>query len=651
MLIAANRITKFYGQQDLFKKASLHINFVEKVGLVGPNGSGKSTLIRMLLGEVMPDEGDIHRARHVRVGYLPQDVLSLRGRTVLEQVLEVAEETRSVEREMRAVEAELEAAEASDREELAARLSHLLERYQFLGGYDLRPRAEKILMGLGFLPEDMVRLVDTLSGGWAMRVALARLLLSDPDLMLLDEPTNHLDLESLRWLEEYLTQVASAVLVISHDRTFLNKVVSRIVEIQDGDLVSYPGNYDLYRKERDKRDELRWAAYRAQQEQFRQVERFVERNRARKDRARQVQSRIKAMEKVARIEPPRSLDELKFRFAPAPSSGRIVAELERITHGYDGLTLYIDASLVLQRGDRVAILGPNGSGKSTLLKVLAGQLTPLRGGRRLGHGVRVAYFAQHQLDQLNPEKSVLEEVTDSAVHPHQGELRTLLGAFQFRGEDVFKKVRVLSGGERSRLLLCKILLAGANLLLMDEPTNHLDIGSREVLESAMKDFHGTLCLVTHDRRLMNVVANHVLVMRAGGWDLFPGTYADYERIWIGRASPSLARPRGDARVPKRDRELRRMEAEWRNRFSRLRAPLEAVIVQVEEEVNRATRRLEEIQEEMGSRELYRDPERVKSLQMEYVTLKSQIAAWTQRWEGLHLQMEALEEQMARERPA
>jgi ATP-binding cassette, subfamily F, member 3 len=651
MLIAANQITKFFGQQDLVHKANIHIHFGEKVGLVGPNGSGKSTLLRMLLGDVAPDAGEIHRARHVRIGYLPQDILSVRGRTVMEQVLEVAEEARALEREMREVEGELAVAPENEKEDLAARLAQLLEQYHMLGGYELRPRAEKILMGLGFEIQDFERMVDTLSGGWIMRVALARLLLSDPDLLLLDEPTNHLDLEALRWLEQYLGQVPSAVLVISHDRAFLNRVVNRIVEIADGEIVTYTGDFDAYRAEKARREEHRWAAYRAQQEQIRQVERFVDRNRVRKDRARQAQSRLKALEKIERIEPPRRTEDLRFRFPQAPPSGRIVAELERVSHGYSGKPLYTEASLVLQRGDRVAILGPNGSGKSTLLKILAGDLTPLRGTRRLGHGVKLAYFAQHQMDQLHPDKTVLEEVGDVAVHPHQGELRDLLGAFQFRGDHVFKRVRVLSGGERSRLLLCKILLLGANLLLLDEPTNHLDIGSREVLENAMKEFSGTLCLVTHDRRLMDAVATHILSMRPGGWELFPGTYDDYERVWAKR--PSSHTPLPDPkfeRVPKRDREQKRSEAEWRNRFFRLRAPIESSIAEIEGRVEETTRRLEDIETEMANPELYRSPERVKALRVEHADLKSDIGRWTHQWEEWHLQLEELEDRMTRERP-
>jgi ATP-binding cassette subfamily F protein 3 len=653
MLVSLHQVRKFYGKQDLFDRVDLQIREGEKIGLVGANGSGKSTLIRMILGEVSPDGGEIHRARSLRMGHLPQDVLSLRGGTVLDKVLEVASEMKAMEAEIRALEEALSSCgKEEEREEMAKRLAHLEERFRLLGGYELRPKAQKILMGLGFEERDFARPVETLSGGWAMRAAMARLLLVEPDLLLLDEPTNHLDLEALRWLEGYLTEVPSAVLVVSHDRTFLNKVVERIVEVEEGKLFSYRGGFDAYRQQKEKRLEQQWAAYRVQLEKIRQMERFIERNRARKDRARQVQSRIRALQKMERVEPPRSHRDLKFRFPPAPPSGRLVVHLERITFGYGEAPLYQEATLHLHRGDRVAILGPNGSGKSTLLRLLAGQLTPERGGRRLGHGVRVAYFAQHQMDLLHPEKTVLEELMDSSPQLHQGELRNLLGAFQFRGDAVFKKVRVLSGGERSRLLLCRILLEGGNLLLLDEPTNHLDIDSREVLEEALRKFDGTLCLVTHDRRLINRVANRILVMRPGGWELFPGTYEDYERIWRRRPQEETAEEEDLGRkAPKKDRIQRRLEAEWRNRFYRLRAPLEAEIARIEQDVEEVTARLDEIREQMAAPDLYASPERVLRIRMEHDRLKQQLEELTRRWEERSLELEELKERMERERPS
>lgn len=651
MLIAANRVTKYYGKQDLIRRANLHIHSGEKVGLVGANGSGKSTLLRILLGQVEPDEGEVHRARHVRVGYLPQDVFSLKGATVLDHVMDVAEEARWVERELREVESELESTPEGQRQELAVRMAQLLERFHHLGGYDLRPRAEKILVGLGFNEEDFHRPVETLSGGWMMRVALARILLGDPDLLLLDEPTNHLDLEALSWLEEFLVGMQASLLVISHDRAFLNRVVSRILEIEDAQIISYAGNFDFYKQEKERRLQQRWAAFRTQQEQLRQMERFIERNRARKDRARQVQSRLKAMAKMQRVEPPKRPDEIKFRFSPAHGSGRILMELEGVRVELGGKPLFNNASLVLERGMAMAVLGPNGSGKTTLLRVLAGELTPRRGTRRLGHGVKVAYFAQDQMEQLHPEKTVLEELMDCTHHPHQGELRDLLGAFHFRGDSVFKRISMLSGGEKSRLLLCRVLLSGANLLLLDEPTNHLDISSREVLERALMDFQGTICLVTHDRELMNRVANYLLVMRPGGWELFHGNYHDYQRIWVRRAvQPATQSPQQAARATRKDKEQRRLEAEWRNRFFKLRAPLKEEIARLEDQVERATQRMDQIQWELSEPQLYKFGEKVRALQEEFLGLRSQVQQWTARWEELNWELERMEQDMAEQRP-
>lgn len=644
MLIGANQVTKFYGKQDVIRRASFTLSQGEKVGLVGPNGSGKTTLIRLILGELEPDEGEIHRARHIRIGYLPQEVMDLKGKTVVEQVLDVAQEARWLEGEIRRLQEELEELPPGQREEGASKLAQLLERYQYLGGYDLKARAEKILMGLGFREEDFRRPVESLSGGWMMRVALARLLLSDADLILLDEPTNHLDLEALKWLEEFLAAWPNGILVVSHDRSFLNKVVTRILEIDQGEVTSYHGNFDRYREEKRKRLEQRWAAYRVQQERIKQIERFIERNRARKDRARQVQSRLKTLSKMEIIEPPREPGELRWRLPDAPPCGRIVVELEDVWFGYGTGYVLKDVRLVLQRGDKIAVVGPNGCGKSTLLKLLAGELSPLKGYRKVGYGVKIAYFSQHQIQGLNPQKTVLEELMDCASHPHQGELRGLLGSMGFRGDAVFKKVSVLSGGEQSRLLLCKILLSGANLLLFDEPTNHLDIPSREVLEAALAQYEGTICLVTHDRRLIDRVASHVVALGPERLELFHGNYSDYEALKRNKEGPEEPH-REIARKPaKSSRKVqKRLEAEWRNRLYRMRLPLEQEVQELELKVDEATRRIEEIQKEMGNPELYKSRERVVELQGELARLKANIKEWTERWEELQLKLERLDE--------
>ncbi len=647
MLVCANRITKFYGQKDILLDASFHINPGEKIGLVGPNGAGKTTFLKLVLGEVEPDRGEIHRARHVRIGYLPQHVLSLRGKTVMEEVLDVAQEVKWIQEEIEKLNDEISQASGEIRERLALRLGQLLERYQHLGGYGLKSRAEKILVGLGFKEEDFSRPVESLSGGWIMRVALARLLLSDADLLLLDEPTNHLDIEALRWLEGFLQEVEAAVVVVSHDRRFLNKVVSRILEIDGGQLLSYKGNFNNYREEKRRRTEQRWAAYKLQQERLKQLERFIERNRARKDRARQVQSRLKALEKLEIIEPPREPNELRLRLPEIQPLPRIPLELHDLWFSYGERPVFRGVSLVLEKGERLAVVGPNGSGKSTLLKIMAGELSPQRGLRKVGHGVKIDLFAQDQLQQLNPDKTVLEELMDSVVHPHQGELRNFLALFHFRGDDVFKRVGVLSGGEQARLLLCKVLLGGANLLLLDEPTNHLDISSREALEEALVGFGGTLVLVTHDREMMGRVATRVLEVGGERVQLFLGPYGEFEAHRGKRERDLASRVEKSQGQVRKDKERKRLEAEWRNRLFRLRVPLEQEIESLEEQVEKATSRIEEIQEEMANPEVYRDGERVRGLKREMAELRANVQTWTQRWEELQLELEALKKGVAR----
>lgn len=650
MLVSANRVTKVYGSKDLLLEVNFQVNPGEKVGLIGPNGTGKSTLLKMILGTVEPDRGELYRAKHIRIGYLPQNVMSFSGKTVLEQVLDVAEEIKWIQEELDKLNMELSQAKTENREKLALRLDQLLERYRHLGGYQLKSRAEKILIGLGFKEHDFSRPIETLSGGWMMRVALARILLSDADLLLLDEPTNHLDVEALRWLEGFLKGLDAAVLVVSHDRRFLNRVVEKIMEIEGGRVLSYKGNFDNYREQRKKLDEQRLAAYRLQQEKLKQMERFIERNRARKDRARQVQSRLKALEKMEILEPPRHPQEVRLRLQEVGVSAKVPLELRDVWFSYGEKPVFQGVSLVLQRGERVAVVGPNGCGKTTLLKIMAGELTPSKGVRRLGQGVKIGYFAQDQMQQLNPQKTVLEELMDTVAHPNRGELRNVLALFHFRGDDVFKKVGVLSGGEQARLLLCKVVLGGANLLILDEPTNHLDISSREALEEALIGYEGTICFVTHDREMMEKVATHVLAVGPQQLDFIQGSSRNYESMMEVEKKEVLDGNSKGQKHPRREKEKRRVEAEWRNRFFRLRFPLEKEIERLEEKVERATSRIEQIQEEMANPELYRNGERVKELHAEMARLRADIRKWTEKWEELQLQLEALREEMQRSFP-
>jgi ATP-binding cassette subfamily F protein 3 len=654
MLISLSQISKFYGKKDLFRDCSLTILDSDRVGFVGRNGSGKTTLLKMITGEEEPDSGNIARQKGLQLGYLPQELISFSGKKVLDLVMEVAEDVTAVQMELEEVSRALAGQPSRmDATRLAKRQGKLQDKFEMLGGYALKSKAEKILSGLGFRERDFQKEVSLLSGGWTMRVALARILLLEPDLILLDEPTNHLDIDSLLWLEEYLLNCTSALIMVSHDRTFLNRVVNKIIEVDECRLISYTGNYDRYELEREKRLDLQWAAYRKEQDRIKQIERFIERNRVRKDRARQVQSRIKALERMERTEPPETADGIAFEFSDAPPVGKLVANLKGVSKSFGEQNLYKDISLAIYRGDRIAFIGPNGVGKSSLMKIIAGVLDGDKGEQNLGPGVRIAYFSQTQLDQLHSQGTVLEEVAGEAKNKNMtmGRLRGLLGAFLFKGDDVFKRVKVLSGGEKNRLLLCKILLQEANLLLLDEPTNHLDLNSCEVLRKALIAYPGTLCMITHDRHLINAVANKILVIRDEKVDCFPGNYDDYEYMWKGRLEEEdreqikNEKPppkRNDFPKERKSKELKRVEAGLRNRLYREKAPLITCLAEIEGAVEDVTKKLQENTALMSSSETYDDPKRIRGLVEEHDRLKKELDRLTRNWEEKALALEEIE---------
>jgi len=654
-MIKIEGLTRFYGHQDVLRECDLYIGPADRIGLIGPNGTGKTTLLRLILGEEEPNRGEISRPKDLRIGYLPQSLIAFKGNTVLGLVMGTADDLKQIERELHETTRSLEEAQSHDEMvRLAERQGRLHEVFDDLGGYGLEAQAKRILVGLGFSEVDYHRPIEQLSGGWMMRAAMARILLSDPDLILLDEPTNHLDLESLVWMEEYLKQSASALVLISHDRVFLNNVVNRIVEIDGGKLISYTGNYDSYEKEREKRLRIHQAAYENQQEKIRQIERFIERNRVRKDRARQVQSRIKLLEKMERIDPPMHQHTLDFHFPPSPRAPKTLIELKNVSKSYDTKRIYDRINLSIQRGDRIAFLGPNGAGKTTLRRILGGQ-ADFEGERFTGAGVCLAVFSQEQMDQLIPHHTVLQELMSVAGDQPQGQLRALLGAFLFRGDDVFKRVSILSGGERSRLLLCKILVQPANLLLLDEPTNHLDISSRKILESALQQYGGTLCLITHDRHLINAVANKLLLIRNQKVEIYPGNFDDFQSIWRERESPSplpwkgaSCRQKGVSR--KEARAQKRAEAEWRTRLFREATPLRERLSALEKNIEETTRQLDDITWQLAREEIHQNPQRLRQLSETYHAMKTQVAEWTHQWESTALRLEELEKRFEESKP-
>ena len=532
-MISLNRISKQYGKQILFVDASFQLNPGETVGLVGPNGSGKTTLFRLITGEEEPDEGTIQIPKKLTIGYFRQDVEDSSGRSVLDEAILGSGRVGDLHHELEQLQRSMsDPARAGEMDRILARFGEVQEEYDHLGGYALEAQAREVLAGLGFDDERIDGDVGALSGGWKMRVAMARVLLGKPDVLLMDEPTNHLDIESIVWLERFLEQRSGALLMTSHDREFMNRVVTRIAEIEDGEITMYSGNYDFYERERTIRDANREAAYARQQAMLAKEQRFIERFAAHAAKAAQVQSRVKALEKIEKIVLPKKRQVVHFDFRTPPRSGDQVAVLDDVTKAYGRRIVHDGLTMTIRRGERWCVMGKNGAGKSTLLKMVAGQLAPDRGHVRLGASLKMGYFAQQSLDLLNPDLTIEEQLRQDFPHESIGALRNLAGAFQFSGDDIDKKIRSLSGGERTRLVLARMLLDPPNFLVLDEPTNHLDLATKEMLLEALHDFEGTMLFVSHDRAFLRRLSNRVLEL--GGETgveaqphLYPGSYSEY----------------------------------------------------------------------------------------------------------------------------
>ena len=532
-MIAFSGVSKQYGRQILFVDASFQLNPTEKVGLVGPNGAGKTTLFRMITGEENPDEGDVSVPKKLSIGYFRQDIEEMSGRSVLDEAIAGSGRVGNLHHELEALQQALEdPARADEMDTVLARFGEVQEEYDHLGGYALEAKTREILHGLGFDDERVDGDVGALSGGWKMRVAMARVLLGEPDVLLMDEPTNHLDIESILWLESFLKSRSGALLMTSHDRDFMNRIVTKIAEIDGGEITSYSGNYDFYERERAIRETNREAAYARQQSMLAKEQRFIERFAAHAAKAAQVQSRVKALDKIEKIELPKKRKIVKFDFRTPPRSGDQVAELLGVTKTYGTRVVHDHLNMMIRRGERWCVMGKNGAGKSTLLKMVAGAIQPDEGEVKLGASLKMGYFSQQALDVLDPDLTIEEQLRKDFPLESIGALRSLAGAFQFSGDDTDKKIRALSGGEKTRLVMARMLLDPPNFLVLDEPTNHLDLATKEMLLESLSNFEGTMLFVSHDRAFLRGLSNRVLELGGeSGTDaqphLYPGSYIEY----------------------------------------------------------------------------------------------------------------------------
>jgi ATP-binding cassette subfamily F protein 3 len=644
-MLSINNLSFHFGGRTLYDNANLHVKPKDRIGLIGANGTGKSTLLRLIVGEYQPDGGSISRSGDCTIGFLNQDLLSYQS---MDPIVNVALQAFERENELqKQIDKVLHEMENNYRDELVDKLTRLQEEFEGLGGYTMQARAEEILEGLGFTTAELQRPLKEFSGGWRMRVMLAKLLLQKPALLMLDEPTNHLDLPSIEWVENYLNNYEGAIIVVSHDRQFLDNVSETIVEVSGLKLNVYAGNYSFYLEEKALRNEIQRGAYENQQAKIRQTERFIERFRSKATKARQVQSRVKSLERMDVVE--EVIDEsarVNFRFNFKNQTGRHVLQLEDVSKSYPQKPILKHTSAHIERGDKIALIGANGKGKSTLLRIIAGT-EPIEGKRQLGYNVNFSVFAQHQLEALNVNNTMLEELKQAGSEKTEAELRTILGCFLFSNDDVFKKIKVLSGGEKSRVALAKTLISEANFLLLDEPTNHLDMQSVNILSQALQQYEGTYLVISHDRHFVSRVANKIWYIEDYQIKQYPGTYDEYEWWRAEKAEKEKEEAAKPGNAPKKQAPAKPVYSDTEKQgFGRNLKKAAQRAEELEKQITELEKRKAALETRLAQPDTYGDAKKLQQANAEYKQVEGLLNTAQEDWETAMLEVEELEKKMA-----
>ena len=639
-MLSISNLSFYFGSRPLYEDVSLHIKPKDKIGLIGANGTGKSTLLRLIVGEYTPDEGEISKSNDCTIGFLNQDLLSYQSEdSILTVAMQAFERQNVLQKQIEKV---LNEMETNYRDELVDKLTKLQEEFEALDGYTIQSKTEEILEGLGFTTADLHKPLKNFSGGWRMRVMLAKLLLAKPSLLLLDEPTNHLDLPSIQWIENYLENYEGAVIIVSHDRQFLDNAAKTIVEVSRRELNVYAGNYSFYLEEKALRAEIQKSSFENQQAKIKQTERFIERFKAKASKSKQVQSRVKALDRLDLIED--VVDEtakVNFRFNFTQQPGRNILDLKDISKSYGDLKILEKTNAIIERGDKIALIGANGKGKSTMLRIIAGT-EPIEGERTLGYNVLMGFFAQHQLESLNVENTLLDELKECGSTKTETELRNVLGCFLFSNDDVFKKIKVLSGGEKSRVALAKTLISQANFLMLDEPTNHLDIQSVNILMQALEQYEGTFVAISHDRHFISQIANKIWYIEDHQLKEYPGTYSEYIYWQSQKEQNKTTASPTKATKPAASKEVKNTAAPANKNNKK---EIQTALTKSEEKITLLEQKIVSIEKDLANPSVYNDGEKLAKLNKEYKMLSQQLGQEQEAWDKAAEELEALEKKV------